>query len=94
MRRNRKKRGEERGEGGEDLTKIFAHGFTTKAEGHGFGLHHSANSATEMGGSLAAMSEGPGHGATFTLRLPLDTWRGEATDTTQGTGASPTALES
>ena len=25
----------------ESLPKIFSHGFTTKAEGHGFGLHHA-----------------------------------------------------
>ncbi|MCB9879257.1 MAG: GHKL domain-containing protein [Planctomycetes bacterium] len=54
-----------------DLTRVFGHGFTTKDEGHGFGLHHSANSATEMGGRLWAESEGPGHGATFLLELPI-----------------------
>ncbi|MEZ6037237.1 MAG: ATP-binding protein [Planctomycetota bacterium] len=55
----------------EDLARIFGHGFTTKTEGHGFGLHHSANSATEMGGRLWAESDGPGTGATFLLELPL-----------------------
>lgn len=53
-----------------NLTRIFAHGFTTRAGGHGFGLHSSANAAREMGGSLAAQSDGPGCGATFTLELP------------------------
>jgi C4-dicarboxylate-specific signal transduction histidine kinase len=52
------------------LTRIFAHGFTTKRDGHGFGLHSGANDAREMGGSLSAESDGPGHGATFTLELP------------------------
>ena len=55
----------------EHLSRIFAHGFTTKKEGHGFGLHGAALAAQEMGGSLAVQSEGPGRGATFTLELPM-----------------------
>jgi signal transduction histidine kinase len=54
-----------------NMTRIFSYGFTTKQEGHGFGLHSSALAAREMGGSLSASSEGPGLGATFTLELPL-----------------------
>ena len=57
----------------ENLTRIFGHGFTTKADGHGFGLHSCALAASQMGGSLRAESEGPGHGATFILELPLKT---------------------
>jgi PAS domain S-box-containing protein len=53
------------------LTKIFNHGFTTKKDGHGFGLHSGANAAKEMGGSLVARSDGPGKGAEFTLELPV-----------------------
>ena len=56
----------------ENMTKIFSHGFTTKKDGHGFGLHSAANSAKEMGGSLTAASDGPGHGATFTLEIPIE----------------------
>ena len=37
-----------------NLTKIFNHGFTTKEEGHGYGLHSSALAAQELGGSLSA----------------------------------------
>jgi PAS domain S-box-containing protein len=55
----------------ENLTRIFSHGFTTKRDGHGFGLHSGAIAAREMGGSLVARSDGPGHGATFVLELPL-----------------------
>jgi signal transduction histidine kinase len=55
----------------ENLTRIFGHGFTTKINGHGFGLHSCALAASQMGGSLRAESEGPGRGATFTLELPL-----------------------
>ena len=55
----------------EHLTLIFNHGFTTRKEGHGVGLHSGGNAAKEMGGSLTAFSEGIGHGATFTLELPV-----------------------
>lgn len=54
----------------ENLTRIFNFGFTTKKNGHGFGLHSSALTAKEMGGELEAFSDGPGRGATFVLRLP------------------------
>ena len=56
-----------------DMTSIFSHGFTTKAKGHGFGLHRCANAATEIDGSLTAFSDGVLQGATFTLNLPLKT---------------------
>ena len=55
----------------DNLVKIFTHGFTTKPDGHGFGLHSSATLATELGGSLAAASDGHGRGSTFTIELPL-----------------------
>jgi len=54
----------------EHLTRIFNHGFTTKKDGHGFGLHSGANAAKEMGGTLTAHSDGSGKGAEFTLELP------------------------
>ncbi|WP_245591674.1 sensor histidine kinase [Cystobacter fuscus] len=56
----------------EHLTSIFQYGFTTRQEGHGFGLHSSALAAQEMGGSLTVHSEGAGRGATFVLELPLN----------------------
>jgi signal transduction histidine kinase len=55
----------------ENLTRIFNHGFTTKKDGHGFGLHSGALSAKELGGSLEVHSEGKNQGAMFTLELPL-----------------------
>ena len=55
----------------ENLTRIFAHGFTTKKTGHGFGLHTGALAAKEMGGALIAQSDGHGTGATFILELPF-----------------------
>ena len=56
----------------ENLEKIFRHGFTTKKDGHGFGLHASVLSAREMKGDLTFHSDGPGRGAAFTLALPTD----------------------
>ncbi len=55
----------------ENLTRVFNHGFTTRQQGHGFGLHSGALAAKELGGELTAHSDGPGRGATFTLVLPL-----------------------
>jgi C4-dicarboxylate-specific signal transduction histidine kinase len=54
----------------EDITKVFAYGFTTKKEGHGIGLHSCSLSAQEGGGSLKAYSDGDNKGATFVLCLP------------------------
>ena len=53
-----------------DLARVFQHGFTTKKDGHGFGLHSASLAAREMGGELRVASEGPGRGASFCLRLP------------------------
>lgn len=57
----------------DDLRRIFTQGFTTRKDGHGFGLHSGANAAKELGGSLSVHSDGRGQGATFTLQLPLAT---------------------
>ncbi len=53
------------------LSDIFNHGFTTKETGHGFGLHTSANSMTEMGGDLTANSDGNQKGSCFTVSIPI-----------------------
>jgi len=55
----------------ENLALIFNHGFTTRKDGHGFGLHSGANAAKELGGQLLVLSEGTGRGAIFTLELPI-----------------------
>jgi signal transduction histidine kinase len=54
----------------ENLTRIFEHGFTTRKDGHGYGLHSGALAARELGGTLAVQSDGSGKGATFTLEFP------------------------
>jgi ligand-binding sensor domain-containing protein/signal transduction histidine kinase len=56
----------------ENLTRIFSHGFTTRRDGHGFGLHSGALAAREMGGELRVHSDGANLGASFTLELPLN----------------------
>jgi PAS domain S-box-containing protein len=55
----------------ENLGRLFSRGFTTRSNGHGFGLHSCLLAAKEMGGALSAHSDGPGLGAVFTLVLPL-----------------------
>lgn len=64
----------------ENLTRIFTYGFTTRKEGHGFGLHSAANAAREMGGYLTATSDGLNRGATFTLELPMNEERKSRSD--------------
>ena len=55
------------------VTRIFAQGFTTKKDGHGFGLHSGALLAKNMGGALNVWSQGLGTGATLILTLPIGT---------------------
>ena len=55
----------------ENLPRLFTHGFTTRKNGHGFGLHSCALAAKDMGGTISARSEGEGKGAVFTLELPI-----------------------
>ena len=51
--------------------RLFTYGFTTKKNGHGFGLHASALAAQEMGGTLRAHYDDADLGATFIVELPL-----------------------
>ncbi|MBF0197360.1 MAG: HAMP domain-containing protein [Planctomycetes bacterium] len=59
------------GMGPDLLDRIFSHGYTTKDQGHGFGLHSCANALTEMGASIQAFSDGIGKGATFQVSFVL-----------------------
>ena len=68
----------------ENLTRIFNRGFTTKARGHGFGLHSAALAAKEIGGSLGAHSDGVGRGAMFTLEFPFKPAEHVKCETTDG----------
>ncbi len=51
-------------------SQLFTHGFTTRLDGNGFGLHYCANAIRESGGAISAQSHGLGLGATFRIRLP------------------------
>ena len=55
----------------ENLGRIFTRGFTTRPDGHGFGLHSCLMATQEMDGALTGHSDGPGLGAVFTLDLPF-----------------------
>jgi C4-dicarboxylate-specific signal transduction histidine kinase len=49
--------------------RLFTYGFTTKKDGHGFGLHASALAAQDMGGTLRAHSDGVNRGASVIIAL-------------------------
>ena len=53
-----------------NLARIFEPHFTTKREGHGFGLSTSYRIITNHGGKIVVDSP-PGQGAAFTITLPL-----------------------
>lgn len=53
----------------DQLSKIFNYGYTTKKNGHGFGLHSCANAIQEMSGEISVHSEGRGSGACFTIKM-------------------------
>jgi signal transduction histidine kinase len=76
----------------ENLARIFAHGFTTKKTGHGFGLHSAAIAASELGGSLSVRSDGPGKGAEFILELPIAPPEAEGEVKTAGVDDAATLL--
>ncbi len=54
-----------------DLPRLFTFGFTTRSDGHGFGLHSCRIEMQAMGGTIRAASDGPGRGATFTVEIPV-----------------------
>lgn len=53
----------------EQFTNLFTYGYTTKSDGHGFGLHTCAIHARELGGDLKAYSDGIESGARFELSV-------------------------
>jgi PAS domain S-box-containing protein len=54
----------------DELSSIFAFGYSNKPKGHGFGLHFCANAMKEMKGTIAVESQGLNKGAKFILTLP------------------------
>ena len=55
----------------ESSKRVFAHGFTTKQQKAGFGLHYCANAMTEMNGSIKVHSDGLDKGTTARLYFPI-----------------------
>jgi signal transduction histidine kinase len=53
------------------LARVWEFGFTTKAHGHGFGLHSVAVAAQQLGGTVLAHSDGVGLGARFSVTIPI-----------------------
>jgi C4-dicarboxylate-specific signal transduction histidine kinase len=56
----------------ENRSRIFGYGFTTKKDGHGFGLHDAANAAKRMRGALVCRDSALESGSTFVLTVPCD----------------------
>ena len=54
-----------------NLARVFEPHFTTKPEGHGFGLSTSYRIVASHGGRIAVESP-PGQGASFAITLPVD----------------------
>jgi len=77
-----------------NLTKVFTQGFTTKRDGHGFGLHHASLLVEDLGGSLRAESEGLGKGARFVLDLPVRERPESPEPAVEGNSAEAVANES
>ena len=55
-----------------DTARVFEFGFKKRKGGHGYGLHHSAIMAKDLGGKIQVKSEGIGKGARFELIIPID----------------------
>ena len=64
----------------EALGRVFEKGFSTKSakRNSGIGLHWCANAMASIGGSIRVDSKGIGHGATFTLHVPIDSAKEQA----------------
>lgn len=55
-----------------DIPHLFEYGFKRRRDGHGYGLHHSALVANELGGKITVDSEGLKKGASFKLIIPIE----------------------
>lgn len=55
-----------------EKARVFTHGFTTKADGLGLGLHYAGNAVVEMGGKIELLEPRNLDGACFRIVLPID----------------------
>lgn len=53
------------------IKRIFQYGYTNKVNCHGNGLHSALNAIRAVKGELTVHSDGLGHGAEFTIGLPV-----------------------
>lgn len=58
------------GEGMDDVSRIFQSGYTTKKNGHGYGLYFCHKAIEAMGGMLTAESDGLQMGSCFSVVFP------------------------
>ena len=63
------------------ISKIFFHGFSTRENGNGLGLHSVESMLKQMQGSVQVASDGLGAGALFKIVLPLVTEKSDHEDT-------------
>ena len=54
------------------INSIFTHGFTTKSDAHGFGLHYCANAIGELGGKIHIVPKDGEAGACFAVEIPIN----------------------
>jgi len=59
------------GFGPDALSTIFDFGFTTKQNGHGFGLHYSNAIIKRMNGEISAKNRSTQEGAVFSILIPI-----------------------
>ncbi len=54
----------------EQQTRLFKYGYSSKPDGHGFGLHATALFVQEIGGTIRLEGQGTGQGAILSMELP------------------------
>lgn len=66
----------------ENFSKLFLQGYSTKRDGHGFGLHTCILYTKELHGEIHCSSEGLDKGASFIITLPYEPSKANSTSDT------------